>query len=185
MGIQSPNRHQGAKPPRTFGLSIAILASVVLFSVLPMLQVLIVNVVQARFNNVDLAMGADGEAGIPLIGGARIEGVSNAGLTIQIALGIAYLPLAFLAWRGRPRQIRFVIVAMVVGLTILTLLVAILMPRIAPNAVQGIDSSGDLQRQLLITRTLVSIGIALYVVWYMNRAPARAFYRGSYLTARE
>jgi hypothetical protein len=36
-------------------------------------------------------------------------------------------------------------------------------------------------RSLLASRALLTLLVPLYVLWYMNRAPARAFYRGCYL----
>jgi hypothetical protein len=72
-----------------------------------------------------------------------------------------------------------------VAVVILTLVTAALSiaPLLAqPNLSQGIDSGAAIAQTLLSGRLIFSLLLALYVVWYMNRGPARAYYRGYYLT---
>ncbi|MBL8132620.1 MAG: hypothetical protein JNL42_12245 [Anaerolineae bacterium] len=175
---------QLGKPPRTLGLSLAILASVMLFTLLPLLQVSIFFAVQYRFSQVNLPVDPSSEdTAAPIAIGGSAGGVPDTALIVQIALGLGYLPLAVAAWRGRPASIRKTIMAGVILLTLATALMTAVNLSSAPTVQNGIDSGEDLRRGLLISRTISSALIALYVVWYMNRGPARAFYRGYYLSA--
>ncbi|MCK6577700.1 MAG: hypothetical protein L6Q98_06305 [Anaerolineae bacterium] len=174
------------KPPRTLGLSLAILASVMLFTLLPLLQVSVFFAVQYRFSQINLPVDPAGEDAAPPIAiGGSAGGIPDAALIVQIALGLGYLPLAMLAWRGRPGSIRQIIMAGVVLLTLTTALMTVVNLSSVPTVQGGIDSGEDLKRGLLVSRTIFSALIALYVVWYMNRGPARAFYRGHYLSTPE
>jgi hypothetical protein len=168
------------KPPRTFGLSIAILASVMLLTILPLLQIGLLLAIQYRFASTNLPVE---DGGTPLATGSSFEGIADSSVLIQVVLGLAYLPLAVMAWIGRPRSIRLIIMFGVIALTVITALLAVATLANPPSVQGGIDSSGDLQRTLLISRTVFSALITLYVVWYMNRGPARAFYRGHYMPA--
>lgn len=174
------------KPPRTLGLSIAILASLMLFTILPLLQVSLIYAVQYRFSSINLPdPGDSSQSSAPIATGGTFSGANDAILSLQIVLGMAYLPLAVMAWRGRPRSIRIVIIGTVIVLMVVTAVFAVA-TLTAPQSPQfGMDSGRDVERSLLISRTVFSALIALYVVWYMNRGPARAFYRGYYLPESE
>ncbi|MBK8026121.1 MAG: hypothetical protein IPK19_33230 [Chloroflexi bacterium] len=156
-----------------------------LFTLLPLLQVSVIYLIQYRISQ--MSMPVDGGAGqsVPFAVGGSSEGVTDAGLIIQVVLGLAYVPLALMAWRGRPRSIRLIIMGFVVALTAITVVLMVANLTSSPSIQSGIDSGGDLARQLTIGRTVLSALIALYVVWYLNRGPARAFFRGHYLTEPE
>jgi hypothetical protein len=166
------------KPGRTFGLSLAIIASVMLFTILPLLQVSMVLVVQYRLQNAQPAL--DGVE--PIAMGGDYTGVPDFSLFLQTLLGLAYLLIAIFAWRGHPRSIRQITIATVCGLTLLTLVVSLIPLINQPNLNTGFDSGSNLSRSLSLGRLVMSTLIPLYVVWYMSRGPARAFYRGYYLT---
>jgi hypothetical protein len=170
------------KPGRTFGLSLAIIASVLLFSILPLMQVSMVLLVEYRLSQQPptLPLG-NGENIQPIAVGGDFTGVADSTLILQTLLGLAFLLVALLAWIGRPPSIRFVLIAAVCTLTLLTLLTSILPLFSAPNLQDGIDSGAGVVRSLLASRALLTLLVPLYVLWYMNRAPARAFYRGCYL----
>lgn len=169
------------KPGRTLGLSLAILASAMLFSVLPLLQVAMLLIARSRLQNANLA--SSGEAAVnPIAVGGSFEGGSDASLIVQVILGVFFLMVAVCAWRGRPRWIRFVMIAAVIVLTLVTVGFSIAPLLSASDVQQGIDSGAALRQTLLSSRMLMSLLVTLYVVWYVNRGPARAFYRGYYLT---
>lgn len=172
-----------SRPPRTVGVSLAILASGLLFSILPLLQLGLLLLIQYRFANVDLTVPGQTDSVAPVAVGGDFTGIDNRIVILQTILGVIFLAIAVFAWRGRPAWIRFVMLAAVLGLTLITvgLSVAPLLAQSDPG--QGLDSGEALWRTLLSGRLLLSILVAFYVVWYMNRGPARAFYRGYYLEA--
>lgn len=161
------------KPGRPLGLSLAILISVVLFSLLPIGQVIFVLSLQRQFESIEF-----------LEGGGAVGGslqVSQTNLIIPVILGVLFLVIAILAWRGRPPQIRFVFVAAVIIVTLVTIALSTAGVAQPADVSQGIDSGMQLTSSLMSARVLVSVLVALYVIWYVNRGPARAFFRGYYL----
>jgi hypothetical protein len=54
-----------------------------------------------------------------------------------------------------------------------------------PSLEDGFTSADAIFDALRSGEVLLMLLVALYVVWYMNRAPARAFYRGYYLKREE
>ncbi len=170
------------KPPRPFGVTLAIALSIILYTVLPLLQVLLVLGIRSRFAAAPVP-GTSGDGAFAA--GANFVGLDDAGLLLQVVFGVMLFVLAILAWRGRPRAARWLFIGAVVGLAAWTggaALVNVLRP---VEISAGLDSGRDLERGLLMARTAFSLLVALYVVWYLNRAPARAFYRGYYLPAPE
>jgi uncharacterized membrane protein (UPF0136 family) len=115
--------------------------------------------------------------------GGDISGLSNTMLVIQVIMGVAFLIVAVLAWRGRPASIRFTFVGAVVVVTIVTIVLTLASLNTTPSIQNGLDSSAPLANSLLRARIIGSVLVALYVIWYVNRGPARAFYRGYYLEA--
>jgi hypothetical protein len=169
------------KPGRTLGLSLAILASVMLFSLLPLIQVATVLMLRSRFESASLSIQGEGDDIAPLAVGGSYTGVDDATLLVQVILGGAFLVVAFFAWRGKPQWIRFAMLASVVVLTLVTIVLSVV-PLISQSDInQGIDSGAAIRDVLLSGRLLLSVFVAFYVVWYVNRGPARAYYRGYYL----
>ncbi len=164
------------RPGRTIGLSLAIFASVMLFSILPLGQVVVFLLLRERTRQVEFLV----EGGA--IGG-NIGGVTDITLIIQVIMGLIFLVIAGFAWRGRPASIRFIFVAAVVVLTAVNIGLTLISLNDAQTLNAGLDSSAALTASLLRGRLIVSAVVALYVIWYVNRGPARAFYRGYYLPA--
>lgn len=161
-------------PPRTFGITLAILLSVLLFSVIPFLQVGAILLLQTRTGVGD---GADA----PIAVGANFGGVSNEFLIAQAVLGAVFLVVAFFAWRGRPSSIRLVLIIGVIVLTVFYAWDSVTAIFTPPDPQDGLDSAGPVRTLLHLLRLGGNFLVPLYVLWYLNRAPARAFYRGSYL----
>jgi hypothetical protein len=172
------------KPRRPLGVSLAIAASVLLYSVLPLMQVAMVVIVQVRFSRLSLSLdSAQGQVGAIAAGG-DLTGIPAVALLLQAGFGVAFLLIAAGAWIGRPRHIRGIMLGWILGLTALTVLVALASATHPPTLEEGFDSGDSLRRSLDWARLIASTSVALYVLWYMNRGPARAFYRGYYLPAR-
>ncbi len=162
-----------AKPGRPLGLSLAIITSALLFSLLPLLQVAILLLLRERLHAVE-SLEAGG------VVGSYLTGVSDSRLLLQAGLGLIFFVIALAAWRGRPPAIRLITVIAVLLLTALTIALDLSAAQ-PPAAGEGFDSSAGLAGSLRQARSAISLLVALYVVWYINRGPARAFYRGYYL----
>lgn len=173
------------KPPRTLGVSLAILASVMLFTVLPLLQVAAPVLIQYRLSQVDLPL-PDGMGTVrPVAVGGELEGGSNGATLFQLGSSALFLVIAIGAWLGRPRWIRGVMLAAVLILLTVTVITSIATLNAPPDINSGLDSGQSLTASLIYARLGVSGLVTLYVLWYLNRGPARAFYRGYYLQRGE
>lgn len=169
------------KPPRTLGISLAILAGVFLFSCLPLTQVIVLLSLNAR-QGVEFLPSEQSTQDLPSIIGAEVLEVNLPGLFIQAALALGFLAIAVITWRGKPARMRFIFVGLVILLTagnLIQLLPLMTAPPATPQT--GMDSSGDLSRTLAISQMCVTLIIPTYIVWYLNRGPARAFFRGHFL----
>jgi hypothetical protein len=165
------------RPPRPFGVTLAILASLILFTVFPLLQVGMLLVVQSHF----AGMTFD-DAGLqPIVMGADILGVPTSRVVIQATIAIVFLIIAFFAWRGRPPAMRFVLMLSCVALTLYSVISAILAQIGTYTQEFGASSLDSILNSVAIGQFALGILVTLYVVWYLNRGPARAFYRGYYL----
>ena len=158
------------KPKRPFGVSLAIVICLLIFVVLPLLEVLFII-------SVDNMMVFDevGRSGINVIGMDKFRQQ----MIWQVALAIGFLILIIIAWIGRPPIIRLIFSGAVGLMGLLTVLAQII-PRLTATPTV-MDSSRDVNQPILIFYLVITILITLYSVWYLNRWAARAFYRGYYL----
>ena len=123
----------------------------------------------------------DDETVVPIMSGGDFRGgITDWHLILQSALAVGFFLLAVVAWRGRPPLMRYVFSGTVILLTVFTLL---------PMFWLGAGSNQDLSggsldaalRSLGFMRAMMYVVVPVYVVWYLNRGPARAFFRGHYL----
>lgn len=176
-------RSGSPRPSRPLGLTLAILASIMLFTIVPLMQASMIALIEDRVRSQPLTIPGQADPIEPLAVGGSFAGVDSGILILQTALGIAFLVIALLAWRGRPSFARYTFIGAIITLTALTLL-ATLAPLFAQRAADaGFDSGESISRSLLWLRLIFTILVPLYVLWYVNRGPARAFYRGYYLPA--
>jgi hypothetical protein len=165
------------KPGRPFGVTLAIIASACLFSILPLLQVGIILVVRQHFLNMDFQ-----DSGLDMIAmGGDFLGVPESSLILQSVLSIGFLIICVMAWRGKPALIRFIMIVAVFALTLIKLISVVLAAVNQPGFQAGTSSMDGLMNSLGAGQLVIEFFILLYVVWYMNRGPARAFFRGYYL----
>lgn len=175
------------KPGRPFGVSLAIFVSVLVFSVVPLLQIGIILLIEHRVNQIsqDFSINLPGQEGEieAFATGGNFRGVSDDRLIAQGVLAVLFLGIACFAWRGRPSMMRYVLVFAVLLLTLITLGLTIL--PILQQEQRGAGQSGGsldwLFSSLACGHIVSVIFVPVYVVWYLNRGPARAFYRGYYL----
>lgn len=159
------------KPKRPLGVSIAIIASILIFTILPILEIVLLI-------SIDNLMTFDsvGRSGLNV---NDQTGTLPQQMIAQVALAVGFFVIAVIAWFGRPRQIRFILSLAVAFEAFLTIGLQIL-PRLA-EAPTVLDSSRDVNQQILIFYLIMTILITTYVIWFFNRWAARAYYRGYYL----
>lgn len=167
------------RPGRPLGVSLAIFASVILYTLFPMALIAMVLIVQQHFQNLDFS----GSGIEPIAIGGDFIGVNPVNLAIQAIVSLAFLVIAVFAWIGRPSSIRYVMLAAVVVMTLYSLFQTISQTLTQPGITQGISSLDALLGSVSCGQFALSTLVTLYVVWYLNRGPARAFYRGYYLPA--
>jgi hypothetical protein len=169
---------QAQKPPRTFGLALAIILSVIYFSILPLLYNGMIILVRRHFEEVArtcIATEADPNI-CPYFAG--IDGLPNIDFW-QVLLSIGFFGVAVLAWRGGSQSMRFLLMIAILGITLYNLVTALSIP--PPDITQEISSSQQFDASIARVNVFGGLLVVAYVVWYVNRAPARAFYRGYYL----
>ncbi len=145
---------------RPLGLTIAIWGTAALFGVLPLLEVYFLKRLNATAYEAFILGGVD------ISTWNWLEGL----------FGGVMLIICALAWLGRPSWIRFALVGMLLIMT------AINCYRIYQAWTTSADPifGGQTQQGLRVLLRCQLPGLLVlppYVVWYINRAPARAFYR--------
>jgi hypothetical protein len=164
------------KPPRTFGLSLAIILSIVYFSVLPLVSNGFTVLLMQHFSRIYNSC-------IPTETDPLCPTGGMSGLQVnywQVLLAAIFFVVAVFAWRGRPPSMRFIYMFAIIGVTIFNLVLTFSVPAPDP-ATQGFDSSQGMNQVLANAQLFANFLVVLYVLWYTNRGPARAFYRGYYL----
>jgi hypothetical protein len=156
---------------------LAIFASVMLFTLFPLVLIAMVLIVQQHFQNLDFS----GSGMEPIAVGGDFMGVNPVNLGIQAIVSLVFLAIAVFAWIGRPSSIRYILLAAVVVMTLYSLLQTISQTLAQPAMSQGLSSLDAMLSSVSCGRFAISTLVTLYVVWYLNRGPARAFYRGYYL----
>ncbi len=182
--MTEPETNSVARPGRPLGLTLAILATTMIFTIMPLLRLGLDLLIMSRFNNLDYTMPWGGEGGTEAIfSGGNADLIDAGELALITTLGVGFLIIAIFAWRGRPAWIRFVLFWAVLSLDViygLLILRSLLAP---PDLTQGLSSADGFVQSTQVGYLLLIMLVTLYLIWYMNRAPARAFYRGYYLPA--
>lgn len=162
------------RPGRPFGVSVAVIVSVVFFTILPLAELLAVLFISRTVLN----EGFSGFAGI------SIAGLSDPLLIAQAAIALLFLMIAVMTWRGKPASIRIVFWITVLvfsgGLFSIQIITAL---SSVPDLSSGFDSATQYETPLQFAYLITLALIGLYTTWFMNRWSARAFYRGYYLPA--
>ncbi len=166
------------RPGRPLGVSLAIIASLFVFSILPLMQVGLLFVVRQHF----VDQSPPEVAGEPvIISGGDILGIPAETLIFQAVLAFVFLIAAIFAWRGRPSRMRFGLMALVVIYTVIKFVSIVIQTMAVQNLQLGVSSLDSMLHSVSKGEFFTELLVMLYVIWYMNRGPARAFYRGYYL----
>lgn len=170
---------QTLKPHRPFGLTIAILVGVIFYSLIPLFLTAQFLLVESHLSNME-SQWTFGEDTVEEIarGGDLTGGITRFDMIVQSLLALGFIIVAFLAWRGKLRVMRHIFTGSVILIAVISVVILLY-----PTPTAGI-SGGSLDRLAVLLRPTQFIFyflLPLYVVWYLNRAPSRAFYRGYYL----
>lgn len=168
------------KPGRPLGLTLAILLSVLLYAIMPLLLLGYRLLIQDRLSRVDTPVVFEGEEYRALASGGSFQLTTNE-IVVQTIAILVFLIAAYLAWRGGRTWVRSLFTSTVLfygGLTAIFTLRDLLVPNTID---QGMTSLDALIAQGLCSVLVTTVLVPLYVLWVVNRAPARAFYRGTYL----
>lgn len=166
---------------RPLGLSLAIILTVLLFSVFPLMQIGVNWFIQDRINQIneaelDFAPDDDQAGERPLAVGGNFNTVETWQLLAQGAVSLFFLVSAVMAWRGRPSWSRYLLFGAILFSTAFSGFV-ILSDMLTPRTLEtGVTSADAFFSQARCVQLFFTILVPLYAVWYMNRAPARAFY---------
>lgn len=149
---------------RPLGLQLAIVSAIILFSGWTLVKFYIAY----RLNR-----GVQDEQGIIFGTTLPYDWLTQ----LSALLGVIVLISALFAWWGKPPQIRFVFQGAVLLTAIL--LIAETIYRLQPSDEPSLSivSGEDAMKDALRCQIPLQILTALYIIWYCNRAPARAFYR--------
>jgi hypothetical protein len=155
------------KPRRPFGVTLALVGGVFVFSLIPTLMIFVLAYLANYVQN-------DVEGGIS---GIEFTGGNFQPLLVPLVMALIYFGLAAWAWRGKPPVVRFVFPLVTALYCIVTWALLTIPQRTGPEVY---DSASDMAQTASTVYIFVMIGATTYIAWFMNRWSARAFYRGYY-----
>lgn len=143
---------------RPLGLMIAIAATAVGYGLLPMFPLLLMLWTRAtqRLAGIDFIGGSVGWLGV--------------------GLGALTLIASVAAWIGRPRGVRLFLIGMV-WLQVIFNVARLIASLSSPPTLTEVGGTFAPAATGLICQAPLLTLVPLYVTWYLNRAPARQFYR--------
>lgn len=168
------------KPYRPLGVSLAIILCAGLFSVIPLLNLGMQLLIQNRMANIANTQVAlqDGSTMSPVISGGYENIINPTAFVAQMIVCIWILIVCVLAWRGKPQGIRWIFTGSVLILATLTAYLTLRALWVSADIAQGVTSADTVDIFDWANAIFGSVLLPLYTLWYMNRAPARAFFRG-------
>ncbi|MCZ7547090.1 MAG: hypothetical protein M5R40_27800 [Anaerolineae bacterium] len=148
------------KPPRRpLGLSLMLVMCFALYVVLPLLSVLYPWVLALVYRPAGGDSGAD-------IGGWGL---------LQVVYSLVFGVVLVLAWLGRPARIRWA----VAGLALIQAALVLGRGFWLQSQPPPLDSMAELERATQPLLMVSAAALGLFVSWYVNRAPAVAFFTGA------
>src|SRR5258706_11656597 len=140
-------------PSRPPGFRIAILTTGLLYGIGPLVPLVLTLLVNAR-------------------GGPVTAELPNFIGWLNVLTGIVTLAVCGLAWRGRPRWSRWALIG-IVWIASIVQFIAFLRP---PDGA-GESSVTIYSGSVFVCQLMLYLLVPIYLTWYLNRAPARAFYQ--------
>ncbi len=157
----NPRRH------RPLGLSLAILSTGILYGMMPLLPVVFVLILRGSGHD----LGAD---------------VVSPTTWITAGLAVLVLIVAVVAWLSHSPRSRWLLLGVVWIATAFYLIQIV--QSLTPSPQSGTPEVGGslsgANTSVLLCQVPLLILVPLYITWYLNRAPARAFYQSQTLDSR-
>lgn len=158
------------KPTRPFGLTLAVLVGVLIFAIIPLIQV----------GFVFSLSGYQYQSAEGGISGIQFSQFNPTPYLVQAGMAFLFLVISALTLYGRPRVMRFLFPLAVVGLSVLIGMQAWTTFNATTTVSSGIDSAESMRRTVALLQLIAVSLISFYSVWFCNRWSARAFFRGHY-----
>jgi hypothetical protein len=136
---------------RPLGLTIALLACTVLYGLYPL-----------------------GEALLFLTAAVRTNEAISARVVLTLVLSVGFLLMLIPAWAGRPPQMRIILAITVLALMGINL--AFVIGDLAGRQNALPDAASQFSQTVDYCSLLLQTLVPLYVIWYLNRYPSRAYY---------
>jgi len=168
------------KPHRPLGVSLAIIMFGGLFALIPLLNLGTQWLIQARLSSLsttELTL-PDGTTMQAMAGGGYESFVNPGALLAQIMVCVWVLTVCVMAWRGKPRGIRWIFTGTLLTLALLTAYLTLRTAFVMPSLNQGMSSADEVGSWDWTGALFSTVLLPLYTLWYLNRAPARAFFAG-------
>ncbi len=160
-----------SKPKRPLGLTLAIFASMMLFSIVPLAQTLFVLGIN----------GYQGQGDSGIVSGISISNFDPVPYLTRAFLAFLFLALCIFTGLGRPRAMRFIFPIGVFLFGGSVILSQILPAFITPVTLEeGIDSGVPLRQTVQWGYFFMILTVTTYSIWFANRWSSRAFFRGHY-----
>lgn len=160
------------KPPRPFGLTLAILLAWLLFSVIPLTVVGLLFYINSYVYR-DASTGG--------MGGMTLTNFQVLPFAGVIAIAVLMAFVGWFTWLGRPTWMRLAFPLMILLYTGVTL-GGVLLPlaTTSPTLLEGADSGQGVFEAVFSGYTALAGLLSLYALWFCNRWSVRAFFRGYY-----
>jgi hypothetical protein len=155
------------QPRRPFGVIMALMSGVFVFSVIPLLMIGTI-LYLATYVQSDASGG---------MSGLEFTDMTYQPLLLPGIAALVYLLVAIWAWRGKPSTVRFIFPLITAFYCVVTWS---LLTTPSPVAEQAVDSSSEFAEIASQVYLIAMVGVTVYIAWFMNRWSARAFYRGYY-----
>ncbi len=147
------------RPRRPWGLSLMLLMCFALYVALPLLGILFPWFVALRYRPPGGDSGAE-------VGGWGV---------LQVAVSVVFAVALALAWFRRPPQIRWAVAGLALAQAALVIARALWLLGQPPP----MDSMAEMDRNAQPFLVVSALALGLFVSWYVNRAPAVAFFSGA------
>lgn len=156
--ITDSEKKAPARPLPTFGLRLGLMVTFMTMGVTPLLKVYIAYRLNAGEN--EIAWGVPFDLWIKLVG----------------ICAVATLIATVLAWRGRPAAIQWILpILLVMSLILICAEAAVRYYSDCPTCI--IQVNQDFINRIFRFLIPLQVLTVIYMVWYINREPAKRFYR--------
>lgn len=148
---------------RPLGVTIALLGAVVFFGIFPLIELYLAYRLDRASEGSFIIVGTDL---VPLDAWTWFGGLA----------GLLVILMAIPAWLGRPPYIRFVFIGTIM-LSMAATIAKVIAHSDASNPILPQNAFESALQDVFGLQYFIQAVMLVYILWYLNRAPARAFYR--------